>query len=1036
MTRSKRAKRIIRCLSAAQYEDHVLSCSATPLIRYNLLHNYHRCVQVSVELGSSSDRYPLSFSFDAMPKFLQSQLEAQKIADGSRLWSQVVPLLTFVQAHLRRFDKSRGFPTLFVWHSRENHRSYFLFAFVEIKMASKIYTARELLRLRKISAGQELYDRLFEKLRGDNGLGVFLANLLAASGRRKSLTVQTGEVFRMPSGGALPLIREEDAEVSIPPDTAPVKAPVKSVAARQLDGTDSEWKYRGRTDSEDDVVQPICSPAGLAAQRDEGFQRFYKAVVSPTHVRVTAGGRIVPNTRGPSSPTAKWSKEKAAGDCAYLGRGVGRDQSAHSPFPIPQPPFGAFSPMFPGFVPGMAAAQSPFQMMPWHMGVNMSGAFGMVHPHVTAMAGSVSGSTNSVASLKSDKFDESANSENANSVRVSPPEQFDHSRPFYYNGQWMMPPGSAMFPVGMPPIAGFPLPMGGQMMHPRYGMHPMMHLHAMKSDPSLYPHSAVSSSASPYAGSSNPPVSSIRQSEITKRQLENLRGHLRFLEDQLQYNKHQIDEKLVEQQIQVLLHQIQLFGKNLEAQLGFEEGGLSKAEKDEESNDSTSSCDGLRIKSSATSDARLRHNAQNVSNWQDNTSQAPAMEMQRSKDCVTSQLQGGPNPSKSLPLKSALKKPRPSEPMKKSSSIPVSAALAPPFRPRVDGATSTPGTTESSLRSATSLAGTEPSYRSAATKNDAGKPYLVGTLPGGFSPSTAAGIDYMYNRDLTEDELRARHMYWGNAPRNLQKGYPKFDGKDFYPPSPIKGGSSESEATSSPSAQRRRIPSGNVQMDYGLAMAESDPFASLDLRSQRPPRNNLTQSEDLPRLESPMTPPPAAAKQSPRKSTSQTGRTYEDFRQALNDNGRPLGGRNDKSSSESGDDSNITFKGRRNATPKYGSQHASSRLARSTDVCRSKNSNEIWQSMLRRGKSSGAAVPGTVSSMTAQGVLPNYAGHATASLTPAFANTTISPKASYKPGDSGDAGPTGQEEDKKVENRPPVGANVKGSLRRAGYVEG
>ncbi|KAF4507134.1 hypothetical protein G6O67_005802 [Ophiocordyceps sinensis] len=937
MTRSKRAKRIIRCLSAAQYEDHVLSCSATPLIRYNLLHNYHRCVQVSVELGSSSDRYPLSFSFDAMPKFLQSQLEAQKIADGSRLWSQVVPLLTFVQAHLRRFDKSRGFPTLFVWHSRENHRSYFLFAFVEIKMASKIYTARELLRLRKISAGQELYDRLFEKLRGDNGLG---------------------EVFRMPSGGALPLIREEDAEVSIPPDTAPVKAPVKSVAARQLDGTDSEWKYRGRTDSEDDVVQPICSPAGLAAQRDEGFQRFYKAVVSPTHVRVTAGGRIVPNTRGPSSPTAKWSKEKAAGDCAYLGRGVGRDQSAHSPFPIPQPPFGAFSPMFPGFVPGMAAAQSPFQMMPWHMGVNMSGAFGMVHPHVTAMAGSVSGSTNSVASLKSDKFDESANSENANSVRVSPPEQFDHSRPFYYNGQWMMPPGSAMFPVGMPPIAGFPLPMGGQMMHPRYGMHPMMHLHAMKSDPSLYPHSAVSSSASPYAGSSNPPVSSIRQSEITKRQLENLRGHLRFLEDQLQYNKHQIDEKLVEQQIQVLLHQIQLFGKNLEAQLGFEEGGLSKAEKDEESNDSTSSCDGLRIKSSATSDARLRHNAQNVSNWQDNTSQAPAMEMQRSKDCVTSQLQ------------------------------------------------------------ATSLAGTEPSYRSAATKNDAGKPYLVGTLPGGFSPSTAAGIDYMYNRDLTEDELRARHMYWGNAPRNLQKGYPKFDGKDFYPPSPIKGGSSESEATSSPSAQRRRIPSGNVQMDYGLAMAESDPFASLDLRSQRPPRNNLTQSEDLPRLESPMTPPPAAAKQSPRKSTSQTGRTYEDFRQALNDNGRPLGGRNDKSSSESGDDSNITFKGRRNATPK------------------SKNSNEIWQSMLRRGKSSGAAVPGTVSSMTAQGVLPNYAGHATASLTPAFANTTISPKASYKPGDSGDAGPTGQEEDKKVENRPPVGANVKGSLRRAGYVEG
>lgn len=176
MTRSRRAKRILRCLSAAQYEDYVLGCSVIPLIRYNLLHNYHRCVQVSVELGSSSDRFPLSFSFGATPKFLQSQLEAQKIADGTRLWPQILPLLTFVQAHLRRFDNSRGFPTLFVWHSRENHRSYFLFAFVEMKMASKMYTARELLRLRKVSTGQELYDRLWEKLRNDNGLGAFPAD--------------------------------------------------------------------------------------------------------------------------------------------------------------------------------------------------------------------------------------------------------------------------------------------------------------------------------------------------------------------------------------------------------------------------------------------------------------------------------------------------------------------------------------------------------------------------------------------------------------------------------------------------------------------------------------------------------------------------------------------------------------------------------------------------------------------------------------------------------------------------------------------
>lgn len=721
----------------------------------------------------------------------------------------------------------------------------------------------------------------------------------------------TGDVFRMPSGGALPLIREEEAEASAPPDTGPAK----SVAARQLDGTDSEWKYRGRTDSEEEVIQPICSPAGLAAQRDEGFQRFYKAVVSPTHVRVTAGGRIVPNTRGPSSPTAKWSKDKAASDGSVSGRVVGRDQPEHSPFPIPQAPFGPFSPLIPGFVPGMTAAQAPYQMMPWHMGVSMGGAFGMVHPHMAAMAGSVSGSTNSAAPLKGEKQSESANSENANSVHVSPPEQFDHSRPFFYNGQWMMPPGAAMFPLGMPPMAGFPVPMGGQIMHPRYGMHHMMHLHAMKSDPSMYPHAAALPNAPAYAGASPPPASSIRQSEITKRQLENLRSHLRFLEDQLQYNKHQIDEKLMEQQSQVLRHQIQLFGKNLEAQLTLEEAHSVKGDKDEESNGSASSCDGLRSKSSAASDAIAGHDAQNMYNSPGDTSLAPAPKRQSSKDLAPCQLPGGPNTSKPLPLKSALKKARPSEPTKKASSIPVSAALAPPFQPRVEGATSTPGTTDS-LRSAASFASAETSCRSAAINNDGGKPYLVGTLPPGFSPTAAAGIDYLYDRDLTQDELRARHMYWGNAPRTLQRGYPKFDGKDFYPPSPVKGDSSETGSTSSPSMQRRRVPSGNTQTDYSLAVAESDPFASLDLHNQRLPRNNHTQSENLPRLESSRTPTPASTKQSPRKSTSQAGRSYEDFRKALCENERLSGGRNDKSSSESGDDASILFKGRKNATQK------------------------------------------------------------------------------------------------------------------------
>ncbi|PHH92593.1 hypothetical protein CDD83_6654 [Cordyceps sp. RAO-2017] len=182
---------------------------------------------------------------------------------------------------------------------------------------------------------------------------------------------------------------------------------------------------------------------------------------------------------------------------------------------------------------------------------------------------------------------------------------------------------------------------------------------------------------------------------------------------------------------------------------------------------------------------------------------------------------------------------------------------------------------------------------------------------------------------------------------------------------------------------------------FGMAKAESDPFGSVGRGTPRPPRGNVTQ-------------------QSPKKGASQAGRSYEDFRKALAENGRFSSSSNEKSASDSGDESNILFKGRR-----VGPQN------------RSRNANEIWQNMLKKGKSSGTAVPGTVSSTVAQGVLPNYAGHATASLTPAIANTAVSPKgSSRKPGESGDAGPASQDGE-KVENRPSAGTKAKGSLRRA-----
>lgn len=172
LTKSRRTKRILRCLYTAQQYDQMLSPSATPLIRYNLLHNYHRCIQVTVDLGKPFGQSSHVFALDELSWFLRSQLEAQRITNETRLWSQVAPILTFIEANIRILGKPHKFPTLFIWQSREHHRSFLFFAFVDVKMVSKTYTARELLRLRQVSLSKGLYNKLYERLHNDGALGM------------------------------------------------------------------------------------------------------------------------------------------------------------------------------------------------------------------------------------------------------------------------------------------------------------------------------------------------------------------------------------------------------------------------------------------------------------------------------------------------------------------------------------------------------------------------------------------------------------------------------------------------------------------------------------------------------------------------------------------------------------------------------------------------------------------------------------------------------------------------------------------------
>ncbi|PQE27815.1 kinase subdomain-containing protein [Rutstroemia sp. NJR-2017a WRK4] len=77
---------------------------------------------------------------------------------------------------------------------------------------------------------------------------------------------------------------------------------------RSIHEQSTGWHLRARTSFDtrrtfDNQVQPHSAPTNAATHQAENFRRFYRAVVSPTHVRVTAGGRIVPNTRATAPPT-------------------------------------------------------------------------------------------------------------------------------------------------------------------------------------------------------------------------------------------------------------------------------------------------------------------------------------------------------------------------------------------------------------------------------------------------------------------------------------------------------------------------------------------------------------------------------------------------------------------------------------------------------------------------------------------------------------------------------------------------------------
>jgi hypothetical protein len=472
-------------------------------------------------------------------------------------------------------------------------------------------------------------------------------------------------------------------------------------------------------------------------------------------------------------------------------------------------------------------------------------------------------------------------------IKISPPNQFDQSRPFYFNGQVVFPPmiASNGLPSGAMPPSAYP----GPRMSPMASNYTGSNMAVAGSNagstfgsngalPPSYPVVADQNAAHQQllpstddATGGMPPLSSIRPSEITRKQLKGLKTSLKFYVSQLQFNRHQIDEPWVFAQAQKVRDHIKQFEQNLQRQLRYERehypnmeptpkhitDGLMKTPSRPPSikhaHASSSSQHGS-MKSIGPVPGHKFFPPQQVGN----TGNRPGPKLNRAAVGINSTKTDNSTAHidafeasliKKLSAPGATKEqkamleaitrplnpkhdPKPSATQQASddntSSKGYSAQPGPSGEKKhIQGQTPSSGASSQNQRRSGETAqsgGAYPVNRNAlyiapVNGNGLPMPYLVGNFPPGADPWTYQGHDFVYARELTDAEKQARHVYWGHLPIK-GTGLPKFDGKDFYPPSPQKAAEN--------AARIRNIPSGRPEIDFGFEVkrSEVDPFHS------------------------------------------------------------------------------------------------------------------------------------------------------------------------------------------------------------------
>jgi hypothetical protein len=632
------------------------------------------------------------------------------------------------------------------------------------------------------------------------------------------------------------------------------------------------WLLR-KQGSSDRADQPFPAPSEFEVQKADNFRKFYAAVISPAHLRVTAGGRIVPNTRGLPHPTFMWNAEKQFFEStdrtfnSELERQGSWPQGAslnatdlHSPLDIVKPAVeNFFGPPLHAYSANMRAPSDT--------------------KSTQRMVAAIPTTVEKVVSENNSLTDESDITAIHGQVKISPPSQFDLSRPFFMNGQPFYPAtpnlyGPANFsvlpfnmlgnpnssyqsfvtPHGIPPPATLQLPAGSfylptQMtLDGRYvgQQGPSVHMPGLTSSmtaqhlraPVAQPFSTVT--MFPPTLLHEEPAAMLPQAVMPGHQIQALQQQLKHCENQLQNNKHQIDEQHVRYQQSQVQNQIRTLQSRLNPQ-GFQPTLLSQehyepsmwnlgvgsmgaalapftvsggTEKGEATGDQISSIGGSNEKIAPVrpvlpSHKRLSAAAAMAPEFQPRSQLTIANEPGEVKAslAVTAACEdsndlknnGSQGKVEARLLSTVTNWSKPGQ-WANSTLVHGSAAIPNTY--------TTHHLTKGSASNHLPASLKPPASGHEVPPTNGVDPYLTGYPPPGLPVNSVKSSDMGYSRELMEEELRASLIYCGKAPRDLSKRLPKFEGKDFYPPSPEKASVNPSvqfSHTKSRSSQRSDI---------------------------------------------------------------------------------------------------------------------------------------------------------------------------------------------------------------------------------------